>query len=454
MGLTPRDHTKATLSRMQVSGFSPGNLDRDKDAEGDNYGITAAKSSDASSFKMTGAPKSPHLGRPGRQTGGRISGALQRTRRTAAETASDIAGEDRVANELAKDRATGGRIDRAYGGHADEREDRALVGKMVKPSAMRAKGGRIGRWQGGPNRDALGQKDLYDTLPPDERPKGFGNAGIPDPIIKPFYNFRGGGLGTRSVGAPYEQGGIGSDATATPPRAKGGRVGRSTGGSATAKDEYTQAGRTAGNLDASGKDQWTGGDYAPNHAKGGRVDRARGGRTKGKTTVNVIIGGDKQQPPAMPPPMPPPPMAAPGPVGPPRPPMPPPGMGPGMPPGGAPMGPGGPPPPGGPPMLRARGGRIGRQMGGAMPMAGAPPGLRPGVGVPPPQGMPPQGMPPPGMGAPPPGGMPMRAKGGRIEISTPGVHNFGKPGVKHGAVDEKYGAGGGKGRMEKARRNK
>jgi hypothetical protein len=50
--------------------------------------------------------------------------------------------------------------------------------------------------------------------------------------------------------------------------------------------------------------------------------------------------------------------------------------------------------------------------------------------------------------------MPMRAKGGRIEISTPGVHNFGKPGVKHGSVDEKYGAGGGEGRMEKARRNK
>jgi hypothetical protein len=52
------------------------------------------------------------------------------------------------------------------------------------------------------------------------------------------------------------------------------------------------------------------------------------------------------------------------------------------------------------------------------------------------------------------GPMPGRAKGGRVEISTPGVHNFGKPGIKHGAVHEKYGAGGGKGRIEKAKRNK
>ena len=428
-GLTPRDHTSATLRRMDVSGSSPGNLDRDKDAEGDNYGLTAARSSDASSFKMTGAPKSPHLGRPGRQAGGRISGNLQRTRRTPDETASDIANEDKVVNELAKDRATGGRIDRAYGGHADEREDRAIVGNMVKPSAMRATGGRIGR---------------------------------------------------------------------------------STGGSATATSDYTQAGRTYDNDDASGKDRITGGSYAPNHAKGGRVDRARGGRTKGKTTVNVIIGGDKQQPPAMPPPMPPPPMGARGLVGPP--------------PGGAPMGPGGPPPPGGPPMpMRARGGRIGRQMGGAAPtpqqgfagMGGGPPQMTPqiqaamraaqaaqqqqppqmpgqGIGMaPPPGGMPAQmgggqippqaqaqaqmqamqrarqaaGPPSQGM-APcraaarrdagakrPPGPMGLRT-GGRVEISTPGVHNFGKPGVKHGKVDEKYGAGGGKGRMEKARRNK
>jgi hypothetical protein len=48
----------------------------------------------------------------------------------------------------------------------------------------------------------------------------------------------------------------------------------------------------------------------------------------------------------------------------------------------------------------------------------------------------------------------LRAKGGRIEIGTPGVHDYGKAGVKQGKVDEKYGAGGGEGRMEKARRQK
>jgi len=150
------------------------------------------------------------------------------------------------------------------------------------------------------------------------------------------------------------------------------------------------------NEGASGKDQFTGGDYAPTRASGGRTSFAKGGRTKAKTTVNVIIGGQKAATP-----MPPPPMAATGPVGPPRPPMPPPGMGPGgPPPGGAPpMGPGGPPPPGMPPM-------------------------------------------------------PMRARGGRIEISTPGVHDYGKAGVKHRSTDEKYGGGSGLGRMQNARHAK
>ena len=50
--------------------------------------------------------------------------------------------------------------------------------------------------------------------------------------------------------------------------------------------------------------------------------------------------------------------------------------------------------------------------------------------------------------------VPMRAKGGRIEIGTPGVHNYGKPGVKHGAVIEHAGSGSGLGRREKARRQK
>jgi hypothetical protein len=292
-GLTPQDHTRAVLGRMSLSSPTPGSIDRGKDASGDNYGLTAARSSDSSSFGASGAPKSPNLGRPGRATGGRLSlsGTLQRNRRTPEETKSDIDNEDRVANELANDRG----------------------------------------------------------------------------------------------------------------RAHGGRIGRSTGGSATAKDEYTQAGRTMMNEDASGKDQWTGGNFPPSRATGGRTNYAKGGRTKGKTTVNVIIGGDKQ----MPPPIAPPPMAAPGPVGPP--PGPPPGLPPGPPPGGMPRPPG-------------------------MPIGGAPMGPA---------------------GAPPPGVPPMlRARGGRIEIETPGVHDYGKAGVKHGSTEEKYGGGSGLGRMQNARHAK
>jgi len=344
--LTPKAHTQAVLKRMQLAGSVPGNLDRDKDAQADNYGIPSAGSSDSSSFKLSGSPKSPHMGRPGRQSGGRISGNLLRTRRTPQETAADIASEDKVANSLANDRA------------------------------------------------------------------------------------------------------------------RGGRIGRSTGGQATATDEYTQAGRTMTNEDASGKDRFSGGNFPPTRAEGGRVGRASGGRTskgKGKTNINIIIGAGGEHPgggpPPMPPPMPPPPAA-----GPPPPPKPPMGMPMPMP---MPMGGGGmgaPPgmPPGGPPM-RARGGRVGKQLGGGMPAAApgglpAVPGQRPG----PPIGTPIR--PTPGVTQGP--GM-LRAKGGRVEIGTTGHHDYGKAGThsygKGGtpgaaSLKEKYGAGGGEGRLEKARR--
>jgi hypothetical protein len=401
MGLTPRDHTQAVLKRMNLAGSVPGNLDRNNDAQGDNYGLTAARSSDASSFKMTGAPKSPHLGRPGRQTGGRIAGDLVRTRRTQQETARDISSEDRLADELGKDRATGGRIDRAYGGHADEREDRALVGKMVKSSAMRASGGRIGRANGG--------------FGPDSRDLAAGRSGA-DP-------------GDRSAGDPRTRNYTAADEVDNDMPA--GSMYNNIPGESGYRNFLGRMGHGASYGQMLGLSK----------AEGGRVDRARGGRAKGKTTVNVIIGGDKHLTPQGPPPMPPPPMAAPGPVGPPPPP--PGGPPPMMPPGGAPMGPAGAPPPGAPPMLRARGGRIGRQIGGGMPMPGAVP---PRPMVPPPQGM--------GSPLQPGQAPPMRAKGGRIEISTPGKHDYGKPGVKHGAVDEKYGGGSGLGRQERARRQK
>ena len=233
-------------------------------------------------------------------------------------------------------RAKGGRIGRNGGGATasawpDEystrqgptSQDQKTQGDYDAPSSMRAKGGRVGRWKGGPSRDVLGQKDVYDTLPPDERPEG--GFGRQDPLVKPLYDFEFGGFGQRGVGAPYGQGGVGSDETAEP----------------------------------------------ASQARGGRVGRARGGRTKskGKTVVNVIVGGGEK-----PQQGPPPPMAAAGPVPqpppppPPKPPMAPPMMPPGagMPPPGA-----GGPPPGMPPrhaapgMGRARGGRINEKFGAA-----------------------------------------------------------------------------------------
>jgi hypothetical protein len=163
--------------------------------------------------------------------------------------------------------------------------------------------------------------------------------------------------------------------------AKGGRIGRQLGGA---------LGGTPPGLTTPPPPGQLPGLPGLGRAKGGRTNLARGGKAKGakgKTVVNVIVGGDKgQQPPPTPPIMPHP-MVPPPPPPPPQQGMPPPGgMPPGMPPGA-----GMPPPPPRPPM-------------------------------PPPGGMPP-GMPPPGMG---------RAHGGRIS--------------------EKFGAGSGRGRMEKTKR--
>ena len=45
-----------------------------------------------------------------------------------------------------------------------------------------------------------------------------------------------------------------------------------------------------------------------------------------------------------------------------------------------------------------------------------------------------------------------RARGGRIEVSTPGVHNYGMP--KRSKPEDEYGGGSGLGRQEKSRRQK
>jgi hypothetical protein len=38
----PRDHTRRALSRMQLGGSVPANLDRDNDAKADDYGTARA----------------------------------------------------------------------------------------------------------------------------------------------------------------------------------------------------------------------------------------------------------------------------------------------------------------------------------------------------------------------------------------------------------------------------
>lgn len=105
-----------------------------------------------------------------------------------------------------------------------------------------------------------------------------------------------------------------------------------------------------GAMKKGGKANYTGGT----RPVGDRIARAKGGRTKGKTTVNIVIGAHHQQPmqqagqmPPRPPQAPPAGMPVPVPT-----PMPP-GMGPSIPPASM----GGPPPQGSPMLPRKRGGR-------------------------------------------------------------------------------------------------
>ena len=206
-GLTPRDHTRNVLARMNLASSVPANIDRNNDAQGDNYGLSSARSSDASSFKMTGAPKSPHLGRPGRQAGGRIAGDLIRTRRTPEETAKDIAGEDKVINALAKDREG-----RAHGGRTKGKTTvNVIIGgqKAMTPPAA-------------PPPMAAPPPPPRPPMPPPGMPPGgmpiggapLGAAGAPPPGAPPMLRARGGRIGKQwggGMGGGMQQpGGMGA----------------------------------------------------------------------------------------------------------------------------------------------------------------------------------------------------------------------------------------------------
>lgn len=150
--------------------------------------------------------------------------------------------------------------------------------------------------------------------------------------------------------------GMNSEGPSTAAHRKGGRVGRMMGGPLAGPQNPVPT----RSMDMNNHNIGAGGQPGL-FQRGGRTARKDGGRAKGKTNINIIIGGKPggedhpQQPPQMPP-FPPPPPAQGVPVAAP-PPMAPPGGAPGAP-GGMPA-PGGPPRPGMPPspMMRKSGGR-------------------------------------------------------------------------------------------------
>lgn len=236
--------------------------------------------------------------------------------------------------------------------HSDAAEDKAMIKKMVKPSALERKDG--GKASG-----------TY-----------FG--------------------GTRPTGGrmPHAKGGAAHAANCTCARCSGGRAERAKGGSVHDKplaaeglksyrlkgpyghvmigakdhgDAMREAARSTAKPDRSKLEMYDhdAGEYRPARASGGRAK-------KGKTNINIHINSPSAQPNAMPVP----PMGMP--MKPPQTPLPmPPQGGPG---GAPPMGmappPGGPPPNMPPGMPRKNGGRTGRAKGGMVHMtAGAGSGL-------------------------------------------------------------------------------
>lgn len=145
MANSARDFTRDKLAKMEVSGSAPSNLDRDRDSQGDDYGKTAARSSDSSHFKRGGAVgfgKKPHMGRPGRVNGGSVSGNLIKTLRTQEQTEADNERDvppGRYEADLqdarrgsAKKRPSDGRISEGELTRSTVREGRARGGRTGK----------------------------------------------------------------------------------------------------------------------------------------------------------------------------------------------------------------------------------------------------------------------------------------------------------------------------------
>jgi hypothetical protein len=153
------------------------------------------------------------------------------------------------------------------------------------------------------------------------------------------------------------------------------RPGRASGGPLDRSDEADKLAGKGIEALRKAKESGVGSDGdddgdADGRKKCGRIGRASGGKVgKGKTTINVIVGGQQQQPPQkVPVPIPVPQGAPPAPV---RPPMAMAGAGaPQMPPAASPAGPVGLPPAGVGPVPRKRGGRVGEYKGAPQPKEG------------------------------------------------------------------------------------
>lgn len=226
-----KEFTRDKLRKMEASSSSPPNLDRDKDAETDDYGRAAARSSDASSFgtggAVSGAAKGGNLGRPGRASGGRISGQLLRSRRTPSEQTQDESPDNDglyLADRPAADKAGrkgDGKLRRGDGkveaGAADNPERNAFArggrtkGKTVV-NVIVGGGGRDGQQQPAgpppmppamppppPPPPPRPPQAMMPQMPMGPMPSGaapMGAAGAPPPGAPPTLRARGGRIGS------------------------------------------------------------------------------------------------------------------------------------------------------------------------------------------------------------------------------------------------------------------